>query len=94
MEKFIKFANQVNIRGLSEEIQDERIIILRESKTTGTIQVKVIGQLSNRELKNIFKPHHIKKIYDEFPYPLHGKRLPIIKSIKDLFKFNSVSQTK
>ncbi len=74
MEKFIKFKENINIKMLSKDVSDDRIIILRESKTTGTIQVKILGKMSTHQIKKSFKPHKITKIYDEFPYPTAGKR--------------------
>ena len=74
MEKFIKFKENVNIKMLSKDVSDDRIIILRESKTTGTIQVKILGKMSTHQIKKAFKPYKIIKIYDEFPYHSTGER--------------------
>ena len=58
-----------NAETLAENLHHERIIILRESKTTGTIQVKITGEMTSKEIRKVFHPYKIKKICDDFPYP-------------------------
>ena len=70
MEKFIKLKENISISSLGKDVSDNRMIILRESKITGTIQIKIFEKMSTKQIKNAFYPHKVKKIYDEFPYPL------------------------
>ena len=87
MERFLKFKEDVSLKSLSERLSDERIIVLRESKTTGTIQVQILQKMSTKEIKEAFKPFKVTKVYHEFPYPIMGDGflgLPLIK-LKKLF---------
>ena len=87
MEKFVKLKEDINLHTLAEQINDDRIIILRKSQTTGTIQVKVLGKMSSRQLRAVFQPYTVEKIFDEFPYPVSGDGflgMPLLK-IKRLF---------
>ena len=87
MERFLKFKDNVSLETLSEKLTDERIIILRESKITGTIQVQILEKMTTKEIKEAFRPYTITKIYNEFPYPIAGEGLlgiPFIK-LKKLF---------
>ncbi len=88
MEKFIKFQETVGIKDLQKSLSDPRIILLRESQTTNTIQIQVLNDISNREIKTAFLPHHIQKIFDEFPFPLKDNKLSIfsLKSVANIFK--------
>jgi len=82
MERFIKFKEDVSLKLLSEALSDTRIIILRESKTTGTIQVKLLEKMTSKEIKTAFKPYAISKIFHEFPYPIGSNNLlewPLVK---------------
>ena len=87
MERFLKFKENVSLKSLAENISDKRIIILRESKTTGTIQVKFPDNISVKRIKESFQPYTVTKIYKEFPYPTSGDKflgLPLLK-IKKIF---------
>lgn len=87
MEKFLKFKGDVSLRSVSENLKDERIIVLRKSQTTGTIQIQILENMTNKQIKHAFSPLVISKIYNEFPYPLKGDKffgLPKI-SLKNLF---------
>lgn len=84
MEKFIKFKEEVNLKDLSENLKDERIIVLRKSQTTDTVQVQVLQKLSTKEIKHAFDPYQVEKIYNEFPYPLKSGKMPFSK-LKKLF---------
>ncbi len=88
MEKFIKFQETVSIKDLCDALSDSRIILLRESQTTSTIQIQVLNNISNREIEQAFLPHRIKKIFDEFPYPLRsdGFNMSSIKKMFNIFK--------
>lgn len=72
MEKFIKLKEDVNLRSLAKEMTDDRIIVLRKSQTTDTIQIKVLNKMSSKEIKQAFQPYTVVKIYNEFPYPISG----------------------
>ena len=67
MEKFLKLKEEINLHTLAEQVKDDRIIILRESQTTGTIQVKVLRKMSSRQIRAAFQPYTVEKIFDEFP---------------------------
>ncbi|OQX95585.1 hypothetical protein B6I21_04690 [candidate division KSB1 bacterium 4572_119] len=91
MEKFIKFKNKIELSELHKVLRDQRIILLRESQTTETIQVKIIGNLADKEIKQAFTPYHIQKIYNEFPLPLKHNSFnllsfkPVIAMVKKIF---------
>ncbi|MDW7680945.1 MAG: hypothetical protein SCK70_10295 [bacterium] len=91
MEKFIKFKENVNLKQLTQTLSDSRIILLRESQTTNTIQIQLLDHLTEREIKQAFSPLEIAKIFNEFPYPLKHRRfsLPSFRSIGKLIKKNS-----
>lgn len=74
MERFIKFKDQVSAKGLANVLKDDRIIILRSSQMTGTIQVQILDHLSDKEIQKAFLPYEIEKIYLEYPYPLRNSR--------------------
>ena len=80
MEKFIKFKENVNIKELEKLLSDERILLLRESKLTGTIQIKILSDISSKQIKKAFNPYKIKRIYNEFPYSNKKKRLALFNS--------------
>ncbi|OQX96404.1 hypothetical protein B6I21_01120 [candidate division KSB1 bacterium 4572_119] len=88
MEKFLKFKDEINLRELQDTISDPRIVVLRKSQTTDTIQVRVPSGMSNKEIKKVFGPFEVKKVYSEFPYPIQGDGLgkfliwPIAKLIQ------------
>lgn len=88
MEKFIKFQEAVSIKDLHNSLSDHRIILLRESQTTSTIQIQVLNNINNREIEQAFLPYRIKKIFDEFPYPLRsgGFNLFSFKKMFSVFK--------
>lgn len=70
MERFLKFKRDVDLATLQNAVTDPRIVVLRKSQTTDTIQIRIPEGMSNRELKKIFDPFEIEKIYNEFPYPI------------------------
>ena len=84
MEKFIKFKEAVSIKDLYNSLTDPRIILLRESQTTSTIQIQVLNDINNREIEKAFLPYRIKKIFNEFPYPLKSNGF-IISFVKKIF---------
>lgn len=87
MERFLKFKEDVTSKTVSENLSDDRIIVLRKSLTTGTIQIQVLQKMSDKEIKNAFEPLIVTKVYNEFPYPLkRGKFFGLPKiSLKNLF---------
>ena len=87
MERFLKFKEDVSLSSLSENVNDNRIIILRESKTTGTVQVQILEKMTAKQIKEAFRPYTVTKVYNEFPYPLSGDGfwgLPLFKLKKML----------
>lgn len=67
MDKFIKFRDSVNLDELSRTVRDDRVFVLRESKLTGTIKVRVVEHVTNRQLKKALEPFEVEKVYDELP---------------------------
>ena len=87
MEKFLKFKDDVSLQSLAGKLTDNRIIVLRESKITGTIQIRLLSKVSAKQIKEAFQPFVIEKIYDEFPYPLKNEKMyanPLFKLRKML----------
>jgi len=70
MEKFLKFKKEVDLATLQQAVKDPRIVVLRKSQITDTIQIRVPEGMSNKELKKLFGPFEIAKVYNEFPYPI------------------------
>lgn len=70
MERFLRFKEDVNLDDLKKSQSDNRILILRKSQTTNTIQIKVPDGMSSKEIKQAFRNFQISKIYNEFPYPI------------------------
>lgn len=70
MEKFLKFKKEVTLEELIRWQSDKRIIILRKSQATDTIQIKAPDGMSSREIKHAFGPLQVLKVYNEFPYPV------------------------
>jgi|GEM_PF-2997664 len=75
MERFIEFEEVVSANDLQQVLADGNpgIMILRFSKLTGTVKVRIDRRLSKNALKRAFHPHRIKRIYNQFP--LQNKRL-------------------
>lgn len=69
MDRFIRFANEINMDDLQESLEKHNpgIMILRHSKITGTVKVRISDHLKNRAIKRAFSPHKIKQIYNDFP---------------------------
>ena len=59
MEKFLKFKEEIDLKKLQNSVSDHRVIVLRKSQTTGTIQVKVPEGMTNRNVKRVFGPYSI-----------------------------------
>lgn len=70
MERFLRFKENVNLDDLKKLQRDNRILILRKSQTTNTIQIKVPDGMSSKEIRQAFGAFQIIKIYDDFPYPI------------------------
>ncbi len=70
MERFLKFKEDVNLDDLKKSQSDNRILILRKSQTTNTVQIKVPEGMSSKEIKHAFGNLQIVRIYNEFPYPI------------------------
>ncbi|NOZ61978.1 MAG: hypothetical protein GXO74_09890 [Calditrichaeota bacterium] len=70
MERFLRFKNEVDLSTLQQAVQNPGIVVLRKSQITDTIQVRVPEGMSNKELKKLFGPFEITKVYNEFPYPI------------------------
>ncbi len=88
MERFIKFKDHVSVKDLAKVLKDDRIIILRCSQMTETVQVQILDHLSNKEIQKAFLPYEIEKIYSEYPYPLRSRSLIFqpIRSFLAIFK--------
>lgn len=78
MERFLKFKEDVTLEELVRLQSDSRIIILRRSQTTDTIQIKAPDGMSSREIKRAFGPLQVAKVYTEFPYPGSHEPFPKI----------------
>jgi len=88
MEKFIKFKKEVSVAELEKAQTDNRIIVLRKSQTTDTIQIQVPKGMTSKEIKKAFGKFEVTKVYSEFPYPIQYEGLsryfvlPFIKLIQ------------
>lgn len=88
MERFIKLKNEVSLTELQNAQTDSRIIILRKSQTTDTIQIQVPKGMTSKEIKKAFGAYEVTKVYTEFPYPIQYEGLsrffilPFIKLIQ------------
>ncbi len=72
MERFLKFKDEIDLVELQQSVIDPRIAVLRKSQTTDTIQIRVPEGMSNREIRKVFGAYEVKKVYNEFPYPIHS----------------------
>lgn len=70
MERFIKFKEDINLEDIKKAQSDPKIIILRKSQATNTLQIKVPEGMSSKKIKRAFGSYHVDKIYNEFPYPI------------------------
>ena len=70
MERFLRFKEDVNLDDLKRSQSDNRILILRKSQATNTIQIKVPEGMSSKEIKQAFRNFQISKIYNEFSSPM------------------------
>ena len=70
MEKFLKFKEEINLEDLQRAQSDPNIIVLRKSKATNTVQIKVPKGMSSKKIKRAFGSYEVDKIYNEFPYPI------------------------
>lgn len=75
MEKFLKFKDEIDLQELQNCVTDSRVVVLRKSQTTNTIQVRFPEGMSNKQIKCIFGPHEVEKVYNEFPYPIQQHSL-------------------
>ncbi|HDP98234.1 MAG TPA: hypothetical protein ENN22_03505 [bacterium] len=75
MEKFLKFKQDISLEQLQQSITDPRIIVLRKSQTTDTIQVHVPEGITDKEIKKVFGPFEVKRVFNEFPYPINSDSL-------------------
>lgn len=72
MERFLKFKEEIDLIELQNSLSDPRVIVLRKSQATDTIQVRVPDGMSHSQIKQVFGPYEVKKVYNEFPYPISG----------------------
>jgi hypothetical protein len=90
MERFLKFKDGVTLEDLRKSQSDNRVIILRKSQATNTIQVKVPDGMSSKEIKHAFGRLQVRKVYNEFPYPTSYEGFPkflvwpLVKFIRNL----------
>lgn len=75
MERFIKLKQEVSLSDLQKAQTDSRIIILRKSQTTNTIQIQVPKGMSSKDIKKAFGSYEVTKVYSEFPYPIQYEGL-------------------
>jgi len=75
MERFLKFKEEIDLKELQNSISDQRVIVLRKSQTTDTIQIKIPEGMTNKHVKKVFGPYDVQKIYNEFPYPIRTEGL-------------------
>lgn len=71
MERFLKFKDEINLTELQHAVIDPRIVVLRKSQITDTIQIRVPEGMSHKQIKRVFGAYEVKKVYNEFPYPVH-----------------------
>ena len=72
MEKFLKFKEEIDLKDLQNSVSDQRVVVLRKSQTTDTIQVKIPDGMANKKIKRVFGPYKVEKVYNEFPYPIRN----------------------
>jgi len=91
MERFIKIKENVSLQALSKNLTDNRIIILRESRTTHTIQIQILEKLSTKSIREAFRPFTVEKIYHEFPYPIRSESFihSTISGLKRMIRFQT-----
>ena len=70
MEKFLKFKEEIDLKDLQTSVSDQRVVVLRKSQTTDTIQVKIPEGMANKDIRRVFGPYKVDRIYNEFPYPI------------------------
>lgn len=70
MDRFIEFEQEVNLEDLQERLNQHNpgIMILRYSKLTGTVKVRVDEDLSKKDIKRAFEPFKVKQIHSYLPY--------------------------
>lgn len=66
-DKFVKFRDAVEVDELARTVRDDRVVVLRKSRLTGTVKVRVVEHVSNRRLKKAFAPYVVERVYDELP---------------------------
>ncbi|MBN1155223.1 hypothetical protein JXB12_09930 [candidate division KSB1 bacterium] len=91
MERFIRIKEEVSLQALSKILRDNRIIILRKSQTTDTVQIKILEKLSSRTIREAFRPYTVEKIYSEFPFPLKSGSIfqTTLSELKKMMHFQS-----
>ena len=88
MERFLKFKENIELQDLRNSQTDNRVIVLRRSQLTDTIQVSVPKGMSSKQIKLAFGNLQVEKVYDEFPYPLDGTSytkflsIPLLKMVQ------------
>ncbi len=70
MERFIEFEDVVSAHDLEQVLSRSNpgIMILRFSKLTGTVKIKIDGRMSKHGLRRAFSPLKIRKVYNHFPF--------------------------
>ncbi len=83
MERFIEFDDGVSVEQLKEAVaaNGADILILRFSKLTGALKIRVPDKLSKREIRRAFAPHKVRKIYTDFPLQKMPKSPPSANSL-------------
>ncbi len=86
MDKFVKLRDSVDIDDLVRTVKDDRVFVLRRSRLTGTVKVRVVEHVSNRELKKAFAPYVVEKVYDELPVEELSGQSPYRHGFLSLFR--------
>lgn len=86
MDKFVKFRDSVEVDELARTVRDDRVFVLRKSRLTGTVKVRVVDHVSNRELKKAFEPYVVEKVYDELPVETVPESVPQKHTFSHLLK--------
>jgi hypothetical protein len=70
MDRFIEFDQDVSLEDLQLclDRHNPGIMLLRYSKLTGTVKVRVEANLSKKDIKRAFDPFKVKQIHTYLPY--------------------------
>lgn len=68
MERFVEFEQDVSMDELQHALTQHNpgVMILRRSKLTGAVKIRIEKNLTKKEIKRAFMPYKVKKIYSDF----------------------------